>query len=1322
MTFSPPIRPVRQGLPFHGDGFTWEDFEEFFCSFLAAQPLIEVQKADGHFETIQIKSARPFGRRGDQQNGIDLRAETETGEVWAFECKHHSKWTKAKTEAAIKKCKYKEAQRKFLLVTSEVNEKCRKVVEGYPGWTIWDGRDISREFLRLKPETAAAIILFRCFGPGWSEQFFNISGVGPLMTADAFFKPWLDEKRDFNHKLPLVGSNHFREVLDSFVKDGRHRIMLISGRGGIGKSRHLYEWSKEFSRGHPGVTLYFASRLTENFSPYLGSQESRIVVVLDDAHQEMSLRTKLFDAAVRNESVQLVLSLRPGLTEAIREELFSAGYDTGEMGEMEALKPLKDEDALALAKEALGNSHASYVDVLYNASKDCPLIAVVGGALIRKGKVRGNLYSDQAIRSAVFEHLGKQVKEVVKQGFDLEEIENFLGIVSLLSPVANTPEFRTKVAEFFGGECTAPHVASLIDALETAQVMLAGISGLRVIPDLYSDDVAYRVCYDKHGNDKQFANRILHCFGESVIPSITRHLAETEWRAQQEHEKPQSVIAPIIEWFHAKYISGTFLARAELLNKWNEIAVFRPIETLDFVRLAIKEDQAPPDPAVAQLKSEWVTEQDSYADVLTHVPALLRSVGAHHARYVKDSMELLWQLTATHDSRKNQGQNHPLAVMADIYKFERWKSVAVCLTALDWLEAFFQSDQWLDKKIPPAEILTVLLKPFLESWMDATFWTRRQAILRILPVDPSITREMRSRVMVICRKVLERKNPIIDLAVLQLAEDGAGEINPPFGGNVTPELEAKWLPERRASLALFGEVMRATEHLGVYLTAHKSLLLFMRRGGAPEFIADCEQLLSMIPDTLPMRLMRVLFSNSHDEFGEKYDQPDRDIKVVLQREKEAWQKFLGNVATEIATAYPEPTALAQFIERIAAAGKDMGWPGAGIRPFMLELLNRFPGLGRSMVDYILGNSVDILANVFDLLVHQTTLGDMERRFDCYRRAIQSERELLISSAIYGLSAWRAEGSLPDEAWDLVIAAANEASTHVAWAIVRFVETNGKKLDPRDLKVLELLPLAESHSGLITDVLEALENPLRSNSKPVAIQSLEKIFKQLVSLPEVPGGQFRYALSNLADDAPNEIFSFLHERVMAKEAKQFGKNYQALPYWISEIRFSKLDSLRWIKDLSRRLLEEDIPYELNTLLRIAIAASEVPEEVLSDLVDQSDSTEKFEHMLNIMFLSFHPMAPEYPLWAKKCLQRARQFGSDVYEETRRRFLLNCDKGGGFTNGEPDEGTRMHWEGLKNLSQKYAGDAELGPLFNAAAERMAWMIESNRKEYLSEITES
>src|SRR6185503_16446915 len=131
-----------------------------------------------------------------------------------------------------------------LLVTCEVSAETRDVIRKHPQWVLWDSNDISREFFARLPPAEAARLLYVYFGPSWPREMLGLPGLGPLVTAEAKFAPLLEEGRSFHHRLDLIGRQGVLKQLEDFVEGKRLRVFSLVGRGGLGKSRILREWSK----------------------------------------------------------------------------------------------------------------------------------------------------------------------------------------------------------------------------------------------------------------------------------------------------------------------------------------------------------------------------------------------------------------------------------------------------------------------------------------------------------------------------------------------------------------------------------------------------------------------------------------------------------------------------------------------------------------------------------------------------------------------------------------------------------------------------------------------------------------------------------------------------------------------------------------------------------------------------------------------------------------------------------------------------------------------------------------------------------------------
>ena len=88
-TTPPPVTSLPEFLPLADPNLPWERFEAF-CEELIA-------RAHG------VKKAYRYGRRGSAQRGIDIVADLDNGERWAFQCRQWKKFTKTDAQMQFKR-------------------------------------------------------------------------------------------------------------------------------------------------------------------------------------------------------------------------------------------------------------------------------------------------------------------------------------------------------------------------------------------------------------------------------------------------------------------------------------------------------------------------------------------------------------------------------------------------------------------------------------------------------------------------------------------------------------------------------------------------------------------------------------------------------------------------------------------------------------------------------------------------------------------------------------------------------------------------------------------------------------------------------------------------------------------------------------------------------------------------------------------------------------------------------------------------------------------------------------------------------------------
>ena len=226
----PPVDPPPELLPLDDPNLPWERFEAFCENLISRLP--------------GVKETHRYGRRGSRQRGIDIFADLENGERWAFQCRQWEKFTKYDATRAIEKTTYK-ADRFILTLSRQATSGVRDACDSQPDWDVWDVGDISRKVREMSMDSAAKLVEAH-FGPSWRQAFLGLKGLTPFLTAAEFFQPFSNASVLFNHAWQLVGrSDHLRQIHD-FVESPEQTVAILVGRGGIGKSKILHALAETF--------------------------------------------------------------------------------------------------------------------------------------------------------------------------------------------------------------------------------------------------------------------------------------------------------------------------------------------------------------------------------------------------------------------------------------------------------------------------------------------------------------------------------------------------------------------------------------------------------------------------------------------------------------------------------------------------------------------------------------------------------------------------------------------------------------------------------------------------------------------------------------------------------------------------------------------------------------------------------------------------------------------------------------------------------------------------------------------------------------------
>ena len=1132
MNQRPPITSLRQELPFSDPAFLWQTFEAFFCDYLNAQPEFRISR--GGVEIVgRVIRARAYGRPGDVQEGIDLIAEMMGGEMWDFQCKRVKTWSPEQTRAAIAACQH-DGARHFLLITCAVSEECYRVVSEHPDWELWDGREINRRFRDLDPSQGAEI-LFTHFGPNWAEAFFGISGNSPFVGVQTKFDRQLRAGARFHHRHALIGREDSLRQLDDFADNEKARVFLLTGRGGLGKSRLLLEWARAFQRKRPLDPLRFISDKNVDFGTALQATRQPLMLVFDDAHRLDEIRHALFPELPRRTETKLVLSLRPGPIGQVMQELVSAGFDTSEIITADPVKPLDGEQAMALVDVALQPKFLHLRHYLQAASRDCPLIAVIGAELINSGAlVEADLRVAADVRTRVFASLLDDA-DSVRREFGVQETDDFLRLVALLGPVKLDASFLERAAPFLGVS-SADRVSRMRDALDAVGLLLTTGAGTRITPDLLSDHLAYDACYDATGQSRTFAERLLAIFSPADFPKLLQHLAEAEWQAMTTKSAAASVVEPLWQWFRTRFENSTFYERQKQIQEWGNIAHLQPERTLELAELALSLTTAP-EPTVDLLT---VGEWNSHEYSLEWLPKMLGAVAEHHPHLLARCFDILWTLgkgKAVSEFRNNQ--SHPLSVINDVLRLKHWKGVNVQHAALDWIERLLAGDEWLHCANSPAKLFEVFFQPIFATSIELNWSSGRTFHFSSLPVHLERTAPLRERVRRLWRGLLARKSPHLASELIPTLEQACDIARNGIGGDVSVEFRAAWDAERLKCLAIFQEVAREFREPLIHFSIRRALMRDLRYGKeSPTYRDACRELLKSLDDTLDFRIGRAAFGNAYVEFDRGTESSGSDWHTAM---KAKWQTFNEKVAEDTHAASDWFDHLSELETR---------WRSfRGFQPNFREILARIADKnsteGVAACERLIHEPDHPLTHTFNSIAMSATKGDARRRLELIRAAAESDSEMLRAAAVACCSWWRREGEIPEEAWQMLEGLAPASTPLVAERIANFVWWNEEAATLRDWQLIVQVPFAPDQTVLAGNIAARAADLVSRRKLTPTAESVAEFLTRFERLESMGGYELEHAFEELAKAFPVAVFLMLWQRNLQRKA---GKtNIKSLRY-------------------------------------------------------------------------------------------------------------------------------------------------------------------------------
>lgn len=580
-----------------------------------------------------------------------------------------------------------------LLVLCNVHHKMvDDQFETYTAAVLGDLKSRHEQSVRRANVTAAEPIVDE------SQRRAEVSQGRTFVSQTAFFaakasrvpNPLLD------FSLSLHGRTDELQVLNSFLESETQWISILNGRGGVGKSKLLHDWSERIT----GWSIVFLKD-----APLWHVDSAReippgnVVIVVDDAHRATALANviQLVAELRSHQKLKLVLSTRPGGMLELKRQLYMS-FDSTEVEQLPDIEELTDEQAEVLAAEVLGEQFAIYAKDLARVSGNSPLVIVAGGRLITSHHILpAEISGIEDFRNTVFSRFYDELK-LSGPDFAINPPRPLLQVIAAIGPVnAASEEFLTEVELFL--ECTTNDILSTLDLLASHGVVTPRTEPVRIVPDVLSDYVLETACVSQQGLPTGYADKIFDAFGDQFFERLMQNLSELDWRLGRVG-RGLDLLQSVWNKIYARFRVADTHRRRKLLEELRPAAVYQPGKILELVRLARTE------PLVqADIPQRYWPRRDY---ILEAVPVLLEAT-AYHPDFTSQSVDVLWDLESEEESERNS-DGSAKGTLNRLASYQRYKWAAFNFAMLLQAARLCRRPDAFDRKFTPLDLVDEILE------------------------------------------------------------------------------------------------------------------------------------------------------------------------------------------------------------------------------------------------------------------------------------------------------------------------------------------------------------------------------------------------------------------------------------------------------------------------------------------------------------------------------------------------------------------------------------------------------------------------------------
>ncbi len=1072
-----PVVTTSFDAPFPVAALNSDSFERFCAAWLSYQ----------HSDA----QVHRYGSTGHTQSGIDIEAVFPDGVRYTYQCKREQTFGPAKVDIAVA-AHTAVAHKKVLLLARVATPAARDAVSRHADWLLWDLEDISRSIRKLSREQQ--IQLVDTFFPGHRFPLLGIRERGPWQTVEEYFAPFMVKENPTYQGWTLVGRTTIAERIAAATVSPDVSIVIVGGKGGVGKTRMLRSVLQLVSQRLQGTSVHVLPKtetVTRDTLDTLGTQPKLIVV--DDAHEREDLMAIFGYVAVPEHQTRVLLSTRTHGRTKVRETAAAVGLIEQRVSES-LLEPLTRSEAKELALEVLKahNGPDWIAEDIANATYDCPLATVVGSYVVaRKLIVPSRIKGDRDFRDSLLSKFQDVITGSIAAPSDQASAKKLLRLLALVQPFSLDDAAIAKLSLTIE-EIDEVDTHRLTRLYVDAGILIKQGRRTRISPDLLADHILDETCINVNGSSTGYAERVFDAAPTYLIENILVNLGKLDWIRSSGDTGTSDLVSQV--WRKLEPSGTSYDPHTKALSS---VAYYYPKRALDFVEQVIRENRS----------------FDELPTIIAHA--------AHNFEYVPRACESLWELSARSETDRGGKKSTALAKLTELCSVTRDKPMEYCEAVVRYgLKLLDDNHAWMPT-LTPYDFLEGILRTqgHDTTWSGAGFaftpyFVRLEAVrgLRTLVIDAAIQRFS-------CQHV---SRAVRSVAFLENA------LRPPMtfmGQSEFAEASESWSGEFQETLEKIERYL-ITNNLDDLVVLRIARLVSYQAKFSHSPTGDvARRILALQPKSLQY-LIAVALVDGYGHLREETDYISR---------KKSWDEALANLAAKTIKKHSDPAVLhAALCARLTHIRREYVRETHSPNIFFFHLFKRSQAIAKQVIEVSL-TDFSLPTNQFvGLALSMLYDAGDKASMSFVRNLLDSGDRTLLIEATCALPNIIEKGGADPAALGYLQEMLVSSEEQVVVLAINSLRALAKHDKPLALSMLLQIDMSKS-PAVADQVLEQLTEDNIGSIQSLRDEQIQAIFRALMKLSHIDKHWVQEFLTKASKLTPVTTAAFLMARVESASA-------------------------------------------------------------------------------------------------------------------------------------------------------------------------------------------